>query len=164
MHSPSDVGRPDTGVSATVGTLMRRPAGYLPLAMSAGALAMIVWFVALHGVAHQTDEGSQAHLWQLLVAGQLPIIAFFALRWLPDAGRPALVVLALQAAALMGLAVSRCWLSAVSERDSDPGLVDTRIVDEMVDLVARLGSGSCSCLPTSWRSTICSSRTASVTG
>ena len=77
--------------------------------MSVGALATIVWFVALHGVVHQPDEGAQAHLWQLLVAGQVPIIAFFALRWLPDAPRPAIVVLALQATALMVLALAPLW-------------------------------------------------------
>ncbi len=85
---------------------MRRPTGYLPMVMSFGALAMIVWYVAAHGVVHQSDEGAQAHLWQLLVAGQVPIIASFALRWLPRATGPALIVLALQAAAVTLLAVA----------------------------------------------------------
>ena len=93
----------------TVGMLLRQPTGYLPVVMSLGAFAMIVWFVAVHGVVHQPDEGAQAHLWQLLVAGQVPLIAYFALRWLPAAGRPALVVLALQAAAVMLLAVAPLW-------------------------------------------------------
>ncbi len=93
----------------TVRALMRQPTAYLPVAMSVGALAMIVWFVAVHGVVHQPDEGAQAHLWQLLVAGQLPLIAYFAFRWLPSATRPALVVLALQAAAVMLLAVAPLW-------------------------------------------------------
>jgi len=89
--------------------MLRRPSGYLPLVMSVGALVAIVWFVAAHGVVHQPDEGAQAHLWQLLVAGQLPIIAWFALTWLPDARRPALVVLALQASAVLVLAVAPLW-------------------------------------------------------
>ena len=29
------------------------------------------------------DEGTIAHLWQLLMAGQLPVLAFFAIKWLP---------------------------------------------------------------------------------
>lgn len=95
--------------SITVGTLMRQPTGYLPVAMSLGALGMIIWFVAVHGVARQPDEGAQAHLWQLLVAGQLPLIAYFAVRWLPIARRPALVVLALQAAAVILLAIAPLW-------------------------------------------------------
>ena len=93
----------------TIGTLMRQPTGYVPMAMSLAAFAMIVWFVAVHGVVHQADEGAQAHLWQLLVAGQVPICAYFACRWLPSAGRPAVVVLALQVAAVLLLAVAPLW-------------------------------------------------------
>jgi hypothetical protein len=88
---------------------MRQPTGYVPILMSLGALAMIIWYIAAHGVVHQPDEGAQAHLWQLLVAGQVPLIAYFALRWLPRATGPALVVLALQAAAIMLLAVAPLW-------------------------------------------------------
>ena len=79
------------------------------MAMSAGALAMIVWFVAVHGVVQQPDEGAQAHLWQLLVAGQIPLIGYFAFRWLPIAGREATVVLVVQIAAVLLLAVTPLW-------------------------------------------------------
>ena len=95
--------------SFTFRALIRQPSAYLPLVMSVGALAMIVWFVAVHGVVHQPDEGSQAHLWQLLVAGQVPLVAYFAIRWLPGATRPALIVLALQVAAVMLLALAPLW-------------------------------------------------------
>ncbi|HEY8168822.1 MAG TPA: hypothetical protein VIF84_08905 [Candidatus Limnocylindrales bacterium] len=88
---------------------MRQPTAYLPVAMSVGALAMIVWYVALHGVVHQPDEGAQAHLWQLLVIGQIPLITAFGLTWLPRARRSALVVLAVQAAAVVLLAVAPLW-------------------------------------------------------
>ena len=101
--------RHDVDASMTVRALMRRPTGYLPVAMSIGALAMIVWFVAGHGAVHQPDEGLQAHLWQILVAGQVPLVAYFAVRWLPRATRPALAVLALQVAAVVLLAVAPLW-------------------------------------------------------
>ena len=93
----------------SIGTLLRQPTGYLPFAMSLGAFAMMVWFVAVHGVVHQPDEGAQAHVWQLLVAGQVPLIAYFALRWLPRAARPAVVVVALQVAAVLLLAIAPLW-------------------------------------------------------
>jgi len=64
--------------------------------MSGAALATIAIYVARFGTAAQTDEGTAAHLWQLLMAGQLPIIGFFALRWLPAEPRRALGVLSLQ--------------------------------------------------------------------
>jgi len=70
---------------------------------------MVVWFVAVHGVVQQPDEGAQAHLWQLLIAGQVPLSAYFAFRWLPRARRPALVVLAVQVAAIMLFAVAPLW-------------------------------------------------------
>ncbi len=50
---------------------------------------------ALFGL-HQADEGTAAHLFQLLMPAQVPIVAYFAIMWLPRAPRQALVVLALQ--------------------------------------------------------------------
>ena len=41
----------------TVRALMRHPTGYLPVAMSLGALAMIAWFLAVQGVVHQPEAG-----------------------------------------------------------------------------------------------------------
>lgn len=76
--------------------LLRRPSGFVPLLMSLGALAMVVWFVAAHGTAPQPDESGQARIWQLLMAGQVPLIAYFAIAWLPRVGRPAAAVLLLQ--------------------------------------------------------------------
>jgi hypothetical protein len=103
------VSRREVNATVTIRALLRQPTGYLPLAMSVGALAMILWFVAVHGVVRQPDEGAQAHLWQLLVVGQVPLMAYFAFRWLPAAGRAGLVVLALQLAAVMLLAVAPLW-------------------------------------------------------
>jgi hypothetical protein len=67
--------------------------------MSASALATIAIYVVRFGTAAQSDEGTAAHLWQLLMAGQLPVIAFFALRWLPAEPRRALGVLGVQVVA-----------------------------------------------------------------
>jgi hypothetical protein len=83
-------------------SLLRQPSAFVPLTMSIAALAVVLGFIALHGVARQEDEGTAAHLWQLLMAGQLPIVAYFAVKWLPRSPGPALGILALQA--LAGLA------------------------------------------------------------
>ena len=73
--------------------------------MSLAALAIVGIHVALHGTAREADEGAAAHLWQLLMAVQAPIVLFFAVKWLPRAPGPALVVLAAQfGAALAALA------------------------------------------------------------
>lgn len=77
-------------------SVLRRPSAVIPLAMSFAALCVVLVHIAFYGVARQADEGTAAHLWQLLMAGQIPVIAFFAIRWLERAPRQALVVLALQ--------------------------------------------------------------------
>ncbi len=76
--------------------MLRRPSAFLPIVMSAGALATVLLFLALHGPAPQADEGAAAHVWQLLMAGQVPIVAFFAIRWLPQAPKTAVLILGLQ--------------------------------------------------------------------
>jgi hypothetical protein len=89
------------------GALVKRPTAFLPLAMSFGALATVaiafVYSIANtgHGLVRQPDEGAAAHIWQLLMAGQLPVLVFFAVRWLPRAPRQTLYVLALQAGAVL---------------------------------------------------------------
>jgi hypothetical protein len=80
-------------------TLMRKPSAFLPLAMSLAALATVAAYLAVHGVVRDPDEGAAAHVWQLLIGGQLPIVVFFAIKWLPQAPRQALPVLALQGGA-----------------------------------------------------------------
>jgi hypothetical protein len=88
-----------------VKAILKNPSAFLPLAMSFGALAMVISYVALFGPAPQADEGTAAHIWQILMGGQIPIIVFFAIKWLPRTPRQALLVLALQgSAALMALA------------------------------------------------------------
>jgi hypothetical protein len=82
-------------------TMIKEPSGFLPIAMSVGALTTVVLHVALVGTARQPDEGAAAHLWQLLMAGQLPFIAWFAFKWLPRSPKQALPILALQAAAAL---------------------------------------------------------------
>jgi hypothetical protein len=72
--------------------------------MSFAALCLVVVHTIFFGVAREADEGTAAHLWQLLIAGQIPVIAFFAIKWLPRTPRQAIFVLTLQAVA--GLAAA----------------------------------------------------------
>jgi cytochrome bd-type quinol oxidase subunit 2 len=85
--------------------MIRRPSAFAPIAMSLAALGIVVVQILIAGTARQADEGTAAHLWQLLMAAQIPIIGFFAIRWLPQSPRSAAPVLTLQAvAALAALA------------------------------------------------------------
>jgi len=83
------------------GAVVRHPSALIPIAMSLTALALLIGHIVIYGVAREADEGATAHLWQILMAGQLPVLAFFAIKWLPRATRPALGVLALQAGAVL---------------------------------------------------------------
>ncbi len=83
---------------------LRHPSALVPLAMSFAALSLVVGHMVFFGTTREADEGTAAHLWQLLMAGQIPIIAFFAIRWLPRTPRQALLVLTLQV--LAGLAAA----------------------------------------------------------
>lgn len=93
------------GKELVMKAILKNPSAFLPLAMSLGAFATVLVYVAIFGPAPQADEGTAAHIWQILMAGQIPIIAFFAFKWLPRTPKEALLVLALQgSAALMALA------------------------------------------------------------
>jgi hypothetical protein len=81
--------------------VVRHPSALIPIAMSLTALALVLGHIAIYGHAREADEGATAHLWQILMAAQLPVLLFFAIKWLPRAFRPALGVLALQAGAVL---------------------------------------------------------------
>ncbi len=89
--------------------LLKQPSALVPIAMSAVALAIVVTYAAVVGTARQADEGTAAHLWQLLMAGQLPVVAFFAIRWLPARPGPALLVLVFQVGAALAATVPVWW-------------------------------------------------------
>ncbi len=82
-------------------TVLKHPSAFLPLGMSLGALAIVLAFLAVHGAAPQADENAAAHIWQLLMAGQVPIVVFFAVKWVPLAPRQAVPILGLQVAAAL---------------------------------------------------------------
>ena len=82
-------------------SLIRRPSAFAPVAMSLAALLVVVARIAIVGSAPEPDEGTAAHLWQLLMGLQAPIIILFALKWVPQTPRKALPILGLQAAAAL---------------------------------------------------------------
>ena len=81
--------------------MLKLPSAFIPVAMSGAALALALFSVAIFGATREADEGAAAHLWQFLIAGQLPVIGFFAFKWLPRTPWPALPVIALQAVAFL---------------------------------------------------------------
>jgi hypothetical protein len=82
--------------SSSVLDLGKKPSAFVPMAMSLAALTVVIGSVTLLGVVHEADEGAVAHIFQLLMAGQVPIVAYFVLKWLPRVPRQTLYILAIQ--------------------------------------------------------------------
>jgi hypothetical protein len=95
-----DVERAKMGIRA----LLRHPSAFVPPALSLAALAVVAGHIALFGGAREPDEGAAAHLWQLLMVGQVPFVMIFVVKWLPRAPRAALAIFVLQLAAAAGAA------------------------------------------------------------
>ncbi len=89
---------------------MKQASAWVPIGMSLAALATVLIHITLYGTAREADEGTAAHVWQLLMAGQLPVVAFFALKWLPRAPRSALEILSLQFVAGLAALFPVYWL------------------------------------------------------
>lgn len=89
-------------------TFVRTPSAYLPIMMSLVACGLVLASVAVFGARHDADEGAAAHLFQLLVAGQVPVILWFAVRGRRAFARQAVAILGLQVAAI-GIALLPVW-------------------------------------------------------
>jgi hypothetical protein len=86
----------------TLKSMLGKPSAFVPLAMSVIALTLVLGSVWRDGaVVREADEGTVAHLWQLLMAGQVPVLGFFAVKWLPKVPRAAMAVLGLQLGAAL---------------------------------------------------------------
>lgn len=82
-------------------SVFAKPTALIPLAMSLAALSVVLVHIALFGAVREADEGTAAHLWQILMVAQLPVMAFFAIKWLPRVPRQAVGVLGLQTAGFL---------------------------------------------------------------
>ena len=92
-------------------SLLRQLSAYLPLAMSLAALTLVLGHAAVYGVVHEADEGTAAHVWQILMAAQLPIVAYFLLKWLPRRPGESLQVLAVLAGTWLANFAAVYWLT-----------------------------------------------------
>ena len=90
---------------------LKKPSAWLPIAMSLAALALVLGYLAIYGMSRRGgDEGTTAHTWQLLMAGQLPVILFYAAKWLPRKPKRTVIVLAVQAIAALAAVAPVYWL------------------------------------------------------
>ncbi len=83
-------------------SIWKKPSAWIPLALSIGILVMEFSFLVFADPAQpQADEGVAAHLFQLWLVAEFFLVGFFAFRWVPQAPRQALPILALQVALVL---------------------------------------------------------------
>jgi hypothetical protein len=92
-------------------SLLKQPSAWIPLALSLAALTLVLGHAAIFGIVHEADEGAAAHIWQILMAAQLPMAAYFLLKWLPKRPRESLQVLALLAGTWLANFAAVYWLT-----------------------------------------------------
>jgi hypothetical protein len=93
----------------SIKSAIARPSGFIPLVMSAAALYVVALRLFGFGTgsdihAGRHDEGPEAHIWQILMTGQMPIVLYFAIRWLRSDPRGTLSVVGIQALAFLAAA------------------------------------------------------------
>ncbi len=109
VHSQKSGAEAMKTYSGNIAILVRKPSAIAPIIMSIAALGVVLVAIAIGAAKPQPDENAGAHIWQLLMAGQLPILGWFALRWLSRDFRAGLPVAALQIAAFIAALVP-VWL------------------------------------------------------
>ena len=91
---------------------IRQPTILLPLVMSLVALAMVLGHAAIFDIVVEADEGTAAHIFQLLIILQVPFIGFLAFRWLPIAPRQTFIFIVLQVSAVLTAIVAVFFLTS----------------------------------------------------
>src|SRR4051812_2659358 len=84
-------------------SLIKKPSAWVPLVLSVLILLMELYFLAFAGPPQpEADEGAAAHLFQIWLVLEFFLVMFFAARWLPKKPFPALRILIIQIAAVLG--------------------------------------------------------------
>ena len=92
--------------------MLKQPTVFLPLVMSLVSLIMILVHYSIFGIVDETDEGTAAHIFQLLIILQVPFIGFLAFRWLPIAPRQTFIFIVLQVSAVLTAIVAVFFLTS----------------------------------------------------
>src|SRR3989442_11343814 len=112
-HNRQNVARTISAMGRTMparSSPLKHWSGWLPIAIPVFLFLLALRYVAINGLLRQADEGTEAHLFQLLMPVQLAVMAYFALTWLPRSPRGTLPVLALQAIAAAAVFAAVYWI------------------------------------------------------
>ena len=74
---------------------------WLPLVMSAAAVVVVITQIMIFGIPQGGNEGTAAHLFQILIGLQIPVMAFFAFTELSKNPKQVIKILAIQILAML---------------------------------------------------------------
>ena len=80
--------------------------------MSFIALLMVLVHFAIYGIVVESDEGTAAHIFQLLMVVQIPFIAFLAFKWLALAPKKTLLFIVLEVSTALTAIVAVFFLTS----------------------------------------------------
>lgn len=78
--------------------LLGKPSAWVPIVLSLLALVLVLVSLTLFGIPAKPpqDEGTLAHLWQLLMVTQGFFVVYFMIRYLPEEPKKSLTIFLLQ--------------------------------------------------------------------
>ena len=79
--------------------------------MSLAAVGLVLGHAAIYGIVYEADEGAAAHIWQILMAGQIPFVIYFMSTWLVQRAKESMLVLALLAGTWLINFAAVYWLT-----------------------------------------------------
>jgi len=91
--------------------LLKKPSALLPFVLSFAALALSLVHTAMYGSGDEVADVFSNQLFKFLLIAQIPVIVFFAIKWLPQAPGDTLRVLAMQFGAALVTIVLVFWIS-----------------------------------------------------
>ncbi len=85
-----------------INPLIKQPSAWIPIALSLPVLVAMLIVITLSGAPEpQADEGTAAHLFQIWLLLEVFMVAFFAIKWLPQSPLRALLILTIQIIAVL---------------------------------------------------------------
>lgn len=77
-------------------SLLKKPSAFIPLLMPLIALTIVLVHFEFVGIVHERDEGTLAHIFQLLIIVQIPFVIIFLFSWVNKKPKQTLLILAIQ--------------------------------------------------------------------
>jgi hypothetical protein len=90
---------------------VKQISAWLPFVLSLVALGLILENWVIFGINHESDKGTSAQIFQVLMAVQVPVIGYFVLIWLPRQRKKTLRIFAFQATTWLAAIAAVYWLT-----------------------------------------------------